>query len=324
MKILLIDADSTIPNLALMKLSGFYKSVGHSVDMVSANLPYYPNKKKKEFFVDNSDYDLSFCSVVFNGNSDFIKGKNIEFGGTGFDMMKKLPPGVEAHEPDYSIYPENDTSYGFISRGCNRTCSFCDVWRKEGKTNQVSEIDKIIKHKKVKFLDNNFLQLRNHKELLNELAHRKIRCQFNQGLDIRLIDDENSKLLSELNYLGEYIFAFDDIKYQSVIKKKLELLSWRKPFQFKFFVYIHPDMKISETVSRVELLKEWECLPYLMRDISCWGSENEKFFVDLASWCNQPGIFKNMDFYEFLNRRHLGKNRLKRINASLDLYISGL
>jgi len=46
MKVLLIDADSTIPNIALMKLSAWHKSLGDDVELVRVNLPYYPNKKK--------------------------------------------------------------------------------------------------------------------------------------------------------------------------------------------------------------------------------------------------------------------------------------
>jgi len=46
MKVLLVDADSTIPNIALMKLSAWHKFLGDDVELVRANLPYYPNRKK--------------------------------------------------------------------------------------------------------------------------------------------------------------------------------------------------------------------------------------------------------------------------------------
>ena len=326
MKVLLIDADSTIPNLVLMKLAGFYRSRGYKITLIKANLPYYPNKKKKEFTVDTSEFDLSFCSVIFKGNSKFITGENIQFGGTGFDMMIKLPKEIEEFEPDYSIYHGNKASYGFISRGCNRTCYFCDVHIKEGKTRiVVSDLKKIIKHLIFYALDNNFLQLKNHCEILRIFIeeHPNVKVQFNQGLDIRLITKENSELLRTLNYIGDYIFAFDDLRYKSVIKKKLDLMAWRKPFKFKFYIYIHPDMPIFETLERIRLLTEWGCLPYIMRDLSCWGSPNEKFYTDLAAWCNQPSIFKKMSFKEFLSKRHTGKNELKRmnrINTSLNIY----
>jgi hypothetical protein len=315
--ILLIDADSTIPNLALMKLSSFYKQNGDNICFKKLNIPYYPNRKKTIHNINTSKFDKTFCSVIFKNNNLFVCGENITFGGSGFSLSINLPSEIEATEPDYSLYPENNTSYGFISRGCIRKCSFCIVPEKEGYIKQVNTIDNILHHKKIKFLDNNFLALPNCKELLRELVNKKIKCQFNQGLDIRLVDSEISYLLSKLNYLGEYIFAFDNIKFKKIIEEKLCLLSWRKPFQFKFFVYIHPDMNIYETVDRINFLKDCCCLSYIMRDISCWDSKYSFFYTDLAAYCNQPNFFKKMSFSDFLNKRH--KN-IDRINKSKYLY----
>lgn len=316
MRICLIDADSTIPNLALMKLSSYYKSRGDHVSLFKANLPYYPNKKKN-IFKAPFGFDKYHCSVIFQGNKDYILGDDIDFGGTGFSLSKNLPEHIERINPDYSLYPKNNMSYGFLSRGCIRNCSFCFVPQKEGGIRQVNNVDDIVQHKSVRFMDNNFLALPNHKELLQELVDKDIRCQFNQGLDIRLVDDENSVLLSKLNYIGEYIFAFDDIKYRQTIEGKLDLLSWRKPWRLKFFVYCHPDMTISDTVDRVLWLRKKECLPYLMRDISCWNSINSDFYVDIASWCNQPNIFKKLSFDQFLQKRHKNKDRIEK---SYNLY----
>jgi len=44
-KVLLIDADSTIPNISLKKLSTWHKSLGDDVELVRVNLPYYPKVK---------------------------------------------------------------------------------------------------------------------------------------------------------------------------------------------------------------------------------------------------------------------------------------
>ena len=308
MKVLLIDADSTIPNLALMKLSAWHKSLGDDVELVRANLPYYPNKKKTPFI--SKSADKIYCSVIFEGNLDYIIGENIIFGGTGFDLTTKIPVEAEGFDPDYSIYPDNDISYGFITRGCIRNCSFCKVPKKEGYIHKVASVESIVRHKKVKFLDNNILSLPEHKEILAELVQKNIKCQFNQGLDIRLLDSENSDLLSKINYLGEYIFAFDNWKYKTMIEKKMIFLSWRKPYQLKFFVYVHPDMPLAETVKRIVWLKENQCLPYIMRDISCWQSENSDFFVDIAAYCNQVHLFKKMEFTVFLEKRHKNKERI--------------
>lgn len=325
MKILLVDVDSKIPNIALMKISWYYKNKGDNVDLHACKMPYYPNRKKNEFIIPKG-YDKVYCSVIFIGNHKYIKqnNNNIEFGGTGFSLKKKLPEYIESCDLDYSIYDgvfKNDVSYGFISRGCIRKCSFCFVPKKEGKIHQVQEIKDIVKygHKKVKFLDNNFLALPNHEKILEEIIQKKIKCQFNQGLDIRLINIKNSELLSKLNYIGEYIFAFDNYKLKNRIDEKLKILQWRKAYQFKFFVYVSPDMKISETVNRVKYLKAKKILPYIMRDISCWNSKYKNFYIDLAAYCNQPSFFKKINFETFLNKRHKNK---KRIEESCRIYMS--
>lgn len=320
MKILLIDADSTIPNLALMKLSAYHKSLGDDVELTKLNLPYYPNRKKTHHRIDTSGYERVYCSVIFTGNREYIHGEGIIFGGTGTeDIMKCLPDYIENLQPDYSIYPDNEFSYGFISRGCIRKCSFCFVPKKEGGIRQVNTIDQIAQHKKVKFMDNNFLALPNHIELLQELIDKKIHCQFNQGLDLRLLTKENSELLRKVHYLKEYIFAFDNRAYLPIIEEKLPLLYWRKPWQIKFFVYVHPDMPIEDTLFRVQWCRDHEILPYIMRDISCWGSELVFFYTDLAAWCNQVQFFKGKTFEEFLIKRY--PKNTERVYKSLQIYV---
>lgn len=319
-KILLIDADSVIPNLALMKLSAYHKANNDSVDIIRCNLPYYPNRKKHTYAVSLSvvlGYDKVYCSVIYKNNAAYIKGKNIHFGGTGVDLTTKLPDHIENLMPDYSIYPENNISYGFITRGCIRHCFFCSVPAKEGLTHKVSDVKSIIQHNKVKFLDNNILSYPGHYKILRELADLKIKCQFNQGLDIRLIDKENSLLLSKLNYLGEYIFAFDNWSYKDIVANKLQLLAWRNPWQFKMFVYVSPVMKLDNIINRINYLKEHKILPYAMRDISCWDDEYKDFYTDITAWCNQVHLFKTLDFETFLKKRH---TNAKRIRESMALW----
>jgi hypothetical protein len=304
MRICLIDADSTIPNLALMKLSTYYKSINANITFKKLHISYYPMKSQKNHIIPHQWFDKIFCSVIFDGSMEYIRGKNITYGGTGYSLQTKLPEHIEALPPDYSLYPDNDTSYGFISRGCIRNCPFCKVPLKEGTIKQVNRIDDLIHFPKIKFLDNNFLALPNHKSLLQELIDKQIKCQFNQGLDIRLIDKENSFLLSKLNYWDHYTFAFDDLKHKSLIESKLSLLNWRKPWKLRFFVYIHPDMPFSSFINRIEFLKQNQCLPYAMRDALCWFDHHKNFYSDIAAWCNQPRIFKTHSFHEFLKIRY--------------------
>lgn len=321
MNVLLIDADSTIPNVALMKLSTWHKGCGDSVDFTRLNIPYYPSKKKKLCSIDTSIYDKVYCSVVFEGVVDFVRGDNIIFGGTGYDLETVLPTEVEESDCDYSLYPDNTVSYGFLTRGCIRRCKFCVVSRKEGYIRKVNDVDDVVRHSKAVFLDNNILAYPKHMEVFLELTNKKIKCQFKQGLDIRLVTPWNSIALSKLNYMGDYIFAFDDIRYQYLVKKKLALMKWRSDWQFKFFVYAHPRMLLANVIERVELLRSWKCLPYLMRDISCWDSAYSDFYVDLAAYCNQPGIFKGMNFDVFMQKR---TNNVERQESSWSLYKENL
>jgi len=179
-KVLLVDADSVIPNLALMRISHYHKQLGDSIELIKLNMSYYPSRKKLFFSFPANSYDIIYCSIVFNTSLPFIEqNPNVRFGGIGFDIHSTLPEHIQSSPMDYSIYPDNDTAYGFISRGCIRNCSFCHVPKAEGMIRQVASIADISitkeNYKKTKFLDNNFLALPNHITLLQELVDKQLR-----------------------------------------------------------------------------------------------------------------------------------------------------
>lgn len=307
--ILLVDCDSVIPNLALMRVSTYHKQIGDQVTLLKLGIPVYGKPKRK--FVDCNGYDKAYISAIFDttcGKLDVTAGNcMIDYGGTGFDIKKKLPQEIDCCKPDYSIYPDNDISYGFIYRGCFRNCDFCVVPRKEGGIHrEVNSVKELIEHKKIKFLDNNFLGGINCKKFLQELIELQIPCQFNQGLDIRLVDDEIADMLSKLNYMGEYIFAFDHIEDKITIETKLNIVKKYIPkdWKLKFFIYCRPGMNIvTDVYTRILWCKENKVLPYFMRDLTCWQSENARTYNDFSAWCNQPGIFKTHTYEEFCRKR---------------------
>jgi hypothetical protein len=323
MNILLIDVDSKIPNLALMKISTFCKNKGDTVKLIRLGISYYPKRRKHIDLWQLAEFDRIYVSAIFKGTIDYVHLHSISsdcvilYGGTGINPQIKLPEEIESLEPDYSAYPDNDTSYNFITRGCCRNCKFCIVPQKEGMIRQVNTIANIVRHKKVKFLDNNILAWKDHTKIFQELIDKNVKCCFNQGLDIRLINDKNMELLSKINYLGEYIFAFDNIKDKSIIEQKLKIVKKYIPldYRIKFFIYCHPDMDIRNDVYyRVMWCKRHKVLPYLMRDIKCFEDRNSDFYTDLSAWCNQPNLFKKMKFEtEYLLKRQ-PKNRERLIN----------
>jgi hypothetical protein len=135
--VLVIDADSQIPNLALAKISAYHKKLGDSVTLLRG---LNPASK-----LDN--WDEVYISCIFTKNGDATRGlarqfpgSEVHIGGTGVDLVTTLPDEIEHLMPLYSLYPECDYSMGFTMRGCIRSCDFCLVRGKEGYAHPVSDI----------------------------------------------------------------------------------------------------------------------------------------------------------------------------------------
>jgi hypothetical protein len=123
MKILLYDVDSVLPNIALMKISTFHKNMGNDVELIRG--------ESKSINIDYKKYDKGYASIIFTKNKKLIESFPWKAGGTGIDIDKKLPNNIEHLMPDYSLYPDNEYSIGFTTRGCVRDCSFALSQRKK-------------------------------------------------------------------------------------------------------------------------------------------------------------------------------------------------
>jgi hypothetical protein len=316
-RLCLVDVDSSIPNLALMKLSAFFKQFGFNVDLVKLGYSSYDHRKRKKSIIDGSIYDKVFISTIFTINKGLVKIRNckeVYFGGTGYDLRINLPPEVEHIFPDYQLYKDNEYSMGYLTRGCIRNCKFCFIPKKEGKLRLHAPLKEFYNSKlpKIMLLDNNFLAHKDCIKLLKQLKRTGKKITFKQGLDFRLLTKEKAILLTELNYDGEYIFAFDRPIDKPIIEKNLKEI-WRplvKDWQTKFYILVGFDTTLKQDLERVYFLRKYKCLPYVMRHIRCYSSPNRPFYTDLAAWCNQPGLFKNMSFKKFLKKRHATKERL--------------
>lgn len=320
MKILLVNVDSRW-NMAIRKMYNYFRQE-NEVEMIDLGFSAYPHKRTK--VIDATGYDRVYVSNIFEINSDRVSITGcdwVEFGGIGSkNPSLQLPLEIENTDPFY--YDDEDTSYGFITRGCVRKCWFCKVPKYEGDLKFYNNVERVVKHRKVRFLDNNILAYEHHCEVFQWLIDRNICCEFNQGLDFRLVNDTNMELLSKLTYLGAYIiFAFDDLKYQKLLDKKIVIMKkWvPKPWRLKFYIYHHPDMGLHQLFERVDWCRRNECLPYIMRDKACWECDHDlkNFLIDFTAYCNQAAFFKKMTFEQFLLKRH--KN-VERIKCSMEIY----
>lgn len=253
MKVLLMDLDiinrrKVFPNLALMKLSQFYKA---KRDEVYLNFPL-------------CQPDISYASCVFTWNS---KRKNslspdAIIGGSGIDLRVELPPEIEHIMPDYTLYPNINFSLGFTSRGCIRKCPFCIVPQKEGNIKPTASIYEFWNrnHKKIVLLDNNLLASPNWRETLSDLCRERVGVDFNQGLDIRLIDDEKVHFLKRVK-AKTLRFAFDDIAFEAATRRGIELLISNdiSPRKLCFYVLVgFNNKKRDDSWERMKILKSYD------------------------------------------------------------------
>jgi hypothetical protein len=323
LNILLVDVDSKEGNLALAKILTYYKKQGHSVEYRRLGLDGYPSKK--HIAVKADAYDKVFVSILFEINQCKVKVTDccdVTVGGMGSANPElQLAPEIYNEEAEQSIFTDG-VIREYLTRGCIRKCYFCKVWKYEGGIRHNKSVSDIVKDdkKKYKFMDNNILAYPGHLAILKELVDRKVRLQFNQGLDIRLLNNKNAELLSMMNYMGEYIFAFDNIEDEVFINRGLRLFKnyVKKDWKCKFYIYHNEEYgDIADLIYRVEWCRKNRVLPYVMRDKNCWDSPNRDFLIDYAAYCNQPSLFKKLTFEDFLSKRH---KDIGRIDESIRTY----
>jgi len=305
--ILLVDIDSHIPNIALMKLATHHKELGDEVELQRLGLTGYP-KRKQSVFVRTAGYDRVYASMIFTANRNLVRFEpyaEVFVGGTGWDIKSKLSDEIDNLPEDYTIYQDNKASYGFMTRGCNRKCSFCFVHPKEGALRFYRHPKDIIKHKTTFFLDNNFLDYDGHLDLLGWLVESRKSIQFNQGLDFRLLTEDSVRLLTALNYYKDYIFAFDHVSYRKLLTDKMDMFqsAMPDPWKIKMFILVGYDSSIADDLMRVHWCLGRKIFPYIMRHENCYKSEHKDFYTDLSAWANQQSLIKKMSFPTFLDKR---------------------
>jgi radical SAM superfamily enzyme YgiQ (UPF0313 family) len=310
--ILLYDVDSLLPNIALMKLSTFHKNNGDKIDIIKGNA--------KPVEINYEGYDSGYASVIFTKNISLINNFPFDIGGVGYSLKKELPKHIEHLMPDYSLYPENEYSIGYTTRGCARKCSFCFVPKKEGTIKFNTNIEEFYNPnlKKIMLLDNNIFAYKEYSKVFKQLMDINKPSCFKQGMDFRLIDNNKIDCLLSIKYDKEFIFAYDSMNIQKTIEEKMQKYRHRfKDWSLKFFVLVGYDTTLEEDIFRINYLKEHKCLPYVMRYENCYKSPNAGFYNDLAAYCNQVWVIKSMSFEEMVQRRHVTQ---KRIDYSINLW----
>lgn len=310
-KIGLIDVDGhNFPNLPLMKISAWHKQQGDHVEWYDPLL--------------SGHMDKVYMSKVFSFTPDYIypiDADEIDRGGSGYCISlvngkevydkskdKYLPYEIEHMYPDYSLYPEltEDTAYGFLTRGCPRGCGFCHVEAKEGRRSyKVADLSEFWDgQKNIVLCDPNILACPDHMELLQQLIDSKAKVNFNQGLDIRLVNDRNMELLKQIR-LKAIHFAFDRWQDKDIIEPKLREFAARTGFHrnkggVMVYILVNFDTTLEQDLYRIQLCRELKFSPYPM----IYDKEHcDKIYKHLQRWCNNFIFWSVPTFEEYLETR---------------------
>ena len=288
MKIGLMDIDShNFPNLALMKISAYHKSVGDFVEWVN------------HF----NHYDIVYQSKVFTYTPDnrfSILTDKIIKGGTGYDPTIILPEFIDKTQPDYSLYPKYKSAYGFLTRGCPNHCSWCIVPQKEGNIRPYMDIEEILQGRKSAILmDNNILASEWGIQQIEKIVRLGVKVDFNQGLDVRLIDRSIARLLSKVKWLYPLRMSCDTMAMLMVIKKAVRYLREYNCTPSRYFIYcLVRDPK--EALRRINLLNKWGLDPFAQPYIDFNGKNNiTKEQKRLVRWTNRKAIFRSIEFENY-------------------------
>lgn len=202
----LIQADGSIPNLALMRLARYYRDRGEAVRYVHG----YGQRQLWDAPGEVLGSSLFSASARIRSMIEQEWGP-VRWGGTGVSVasnLREIDPGVEWDEvaPDYSDHPKEERSIGFTQRGCRLRCGFCVVPKKEGRPKVAGTLASIWRGephpRKLLLLDNDFFgQPRDEwRARLAEARDGAFRISLLQGINVRLIDEEAARELASVEY----------------------------------------------------------------------------------------------------------------------------
>src|SRR6476620_2708704 len=290
----IIQVDGKLPNLALMQITSYHEKRGDKVEWYNGNLF-------------ESQYDKIYASKLFSFSEtpDLPKEKSM-IGGTGIDFYNRLPAEIENENISYSLYPECDYHIGFSMKGCRFACKFCCVPKKEGRPKVNSSIDELLINPKggnrLMLMDNDFFCGADWKENLIRIIELKLKVCFVQGLNIRIITEEQAELLAKCNYQNskfnqKYLtFAWDRYNDGKIVRKGIEICNKAGiPCKhMQFFVLIGFDTTPDQDYERVNTLREMGCMPFVMP-----YNKSNPYQKAFTRWVNNRAVFKSCTWEDY-------------------------
>lgn len=297
-RIAIMAVDSDYPNLALMKIAAHHKQQG---DTVSWYNPF-------------DQYDVLYMSKIFGFTPDYpyciTNADKTVKGGTGYDMAVTLPDNIEHLTPDYSMYPQIDsrTAYGFLTRGCPNKCKWCVVPQKEGAIRPYQKIEDIAVdgRNQIILMDNNVLASDFGIEQIEKIIKLRIKVDFNQALDARLVTPEIAKMLAKVKWIHRIRFGCDTTEQIDDCERAIELIDGAG-YKGEYFFYCILLDNFNESFNRVNYWKNKgkryipHCQPY--RDVNNPNQIIPQWQRDMARWSDRKELLRTCEFAEYEPRK---------------------
>lgn len=209
MRVLLLQLDGKVPNIALMRIAAHHRERGDEVELRWQSKP--------RLLLWDRPFDHVYASVIFAWNRE--RGEHVLrewphaiIGGTGWDMSTTLEGvGIATKHQDYSDYPAWRQSIGFTQRGCRLSCWFCVVPLKEGRVRTEQSISDLWRGepwpRELILLDNDFFGQSKWQQLIEEIRAGGFKVSFNQGINARMLNDESAAAIASIRYYDDGMTA---------------------------------------------------------------------------------------------------------------------
>lgn len=289
MNVCLLDVDSKIPNLALMRASTYHKQRGDSV-----KLGYDPLFDRP---------DLCYASKMFDFTEEpgYIPDCETLRGGPGYNLHAKMPfDDYDRIMPDYSLYG-CDYAIGRFTRGCPNRCPWCVVPKMDG--NEVRHVADLKDfwdgQSVVRLLDDNIMA--DSDEFCRDceqLSKAGVKVIW-EALDARRVDDSTAAALATVKQAKSIHFAWDGHSQDEAAPRSIEILSKHgiKPWRLMFYVLVGFNTDRDYDLYRIYTLRDMGANPFVMP-----FDKTDRYQKDLARWCNNKFIFKSTPRFEDYRR----------------------